>query len=204
MEIPCRILQFAVASSGVKALLSFTHVNARWRNAALSDPSLWTTIHIKQTTAPLLDVILAHAGNQLFIVYVHQRDHNRLPMLWKLVDRIKELRYFDCPRKLAPFLFSLGPAPNLKVLYLRPTLTIEEPKPLISLPVIFSGCLPSLRHLDPSNMVTWPAGLFRRFSSFKCGILDHFLSSGCVWSRGFPELRPTHEQERWGCYNGPL
>lgn len=161
----------------------------------------WTTIHIKQTTAPLLDVILAHAGNQLFIVYVHQRDYNRLPMLWKLIDRIRELRYFDCPRKLAP---SLGPAPNLKVLYLRPLLTIEEPEPLISLPVIFSGCLPSLRHLDPSNTVTWPVGLFRRLSSFRCRILDHFPISpvhvlDVIWES--PLIKHTHLR---GCYNGPL
>ena len=123
------------------------------------------------------------------------------PNALELVDRIKELRYFDCPRKLV---LSLGPAPNLKVLYLRPPLTIEEPEPLISLPVIFSGCLPSLRHLDPSNTVTWPAGLFRRLSSFRCGILDHFpIFPVHVLDviRESPLLKHIHLR---GCYNGPL
>ena len=168
-EILCRILQFAVGSNGVKALLPFTHVSARWRGAALGDSSLWTTIYLRQTTAPLLDMTLAHAGNQLFTVYVDHHDFDRLAMLWKLVDRIEELHYLTDIRQLASFLSSLGPAPNLKNLDLRPALTggIEEPIPLISLPVIFSGCLPSLRDLTLTNMITWPAGLFRCLISFE-------------------------------------
>ena len=63
-EVLCQILQFAVGPNGdVKALLPLTRVSARWRRAALGDSTLWTTIHLKQTTNPLLDMILARAGN---------------------------------------------------------------------------------------------------------------------------------------------
>ena len=175
-EILCRILQLAVGPDGVKALLPFTHVSAQWRCAALGDSSLWTTIYLKQTTAPLLDMILSHVGNQLFTVYVDHHDFNRLATLWRLVDRIEELHYTTSLRQLPKFLSSLGPAPNLKVLYLRPELTvgIEEPTPLIGLPVIFSGCLPSLRDLTLTNTVAWPAGLFKGLTSFECGVLNHY------------------------------
>ena len=45
---------------------------------------------------------------------------------------------------------------------------------MISLPIIFSGCLPSLHDLTLTNTVTWPAGLFRGLTSFVCGALDHY------------------------------
>ena len=175
-EILCRILQFAVRPDGVKALLPFTQVNAQWRRAALGDSSLWTTVHLRHTTPLLLDMILAHAGNQLFTVHVDHRDLNRLAKLWKLIDRLEELHYTANLRQLAPFLSSLGPALNLKVLFLRPELTvgIEEPTPLISLPTIFSGCVPSLRDLTLTSTVAWPIGLFRCLVSFECGFFDHY------------------------------
>jgi len=69
-EILCLILQFAVGPGGVKALLPFTHVNAQWRYAALGDSSLWTTIYLGQTTAPLLYMILACARSRLLTVHV--------------------------------------------------------------------------------------------------------------------------------------
>jgi len=95
-------------------------------------------------------------------------------MLWNLVDRIEELHYSTEPQQLAPFLSSLGPAPNLKVLGLRPKLTVAigQPSPLtIHLPIIFSGCLPSLRDLTLTNTVTWPPGLFRGLIALECGSL---------------------------------
>ena len=175
-EILSQILQLAVGQDGIKTLLPLTHVNAQWRRAALGDSSLWATIYLKHTTPPLLDMILAHAGNQLFTVYVDHRDINRLAKLWKLVNRIEELHYFTRLTQLAPFLSSLGPAPNLNVLFLRPELAvgIGEQTPPISLPTIFSGCLPSLRDLTLTSMVTWPVGLFRGLVSFECGVLDHY------------------------------
>ena len=96
-------------------------------------------------------------------------------MLWELVNRIGELHYTAGLRHLSRFLSPLGPAPNLKVLYLRPALTVgtEEPTPLIGLPVIFSGCLPSLRDLTLTNTVTWPGGLFKGLTSFECGVFHH-------------------------------
>ena len=168
-EILCRVLQFAVGSDGVKALLPFTHVSARWRGAALGDSSLWTTIYLQQTTVPLLDMALAHAGNRLLTVYIDHHDLDRFAALWKIIDRIEELHYFTHLRQLVPLLSSFGPAPNLKVLDLRPVLTVgrEEPIPLISLPVIFSGCLSSLRDLTLANTVAWPAGLFKSLTSFE-------------------------------------
>ena len=124
-------------------------------------------------------MILAYAGNQLFTVYVDHLDLNRLSKLWKLVDRIEELYYSTSLVQLAPFLSSLGPAPNLKVLFLRPELTegIEEPTPLISLPTIFSGCLPSLRDLTLTDTPTWPIGLFKGLVSFECDVLGSYSIS---------------------------
>jgi len=173
-EILCQILQLAIGQDGVKALLPFSHVDTRWRRAALGDSSLWTTIYLKHTTPPLLDMILVHAGNRLFTVHVDHRDFSRLAKLWKLVDRIEELHYSAKLGQLGLFLSSLGPAPNLKVLHIRPVFTapLEEPTSLIRLPTIFSGCVPSLRDLTLTNTVAWPIGLFRTLVSFKCGFYD--------------------------------
>jgi len=121
-------------------------------------------------------MILTHAANRLFTVHVDHRDLNRLAKLWKLVDRIEELHYSTRLAQLAPFLSSLGPAPNLKVLFLRPELPvgIEVPTSLISLPTLFSGCLPSLRDLTLTSTAAWPIGLFRALVSFECGVLDSY------------------------------
>ncbi|KAF9645214.1 hypothetical protein BDM02DRAFT_3120580 [Thelephora ganbajun] len=175
-EILCRILQFAIGKDGVKTLLPFTHVSSQWRRAALGDSSLWTTIYLEHTTTPLLDMVLARAGNRFFTVHVNHRDLDRLAKLWKLVYRIEELHYTTGLRQLVPFLSSLGPAPNLKVLHLRPqpTIGIGEPRPLISLPDIFSAHLPSLRDLALTNTVTWPTGLFRGLTAFECGAFEHY------------------------------
>ena len=182
-EILCRILQLAVGADGVKVLLPFTRVSGQWRRAALGDSSLWTTIYLKQTTTRLLDMILAHAGNRLLTVHVDHPNLNRFARLWNLVDRIEELHYSIRLEQLAPFLSSLGPAPNLEVLDLHPVLTlgIEESTLAVNLPVVFSGCLPSLRDLTLNNTVTWPAGLFRGLISLECGTLDHYpISPGHV------------------------
>ena len=177
-EMLCEILRFAVGSDGVKTLLPLTHVCARWRRTALGDSSLWTTISLKQTTAPLFDMILAYSGNRLFTVYVDHPDLTRLIMLWKLVDRIEELHYFNDLRQITPFFSSLGPAPNLKVLDVVPVVTVEgiqRASLLIrDLPVIFSGRLPSLRDLTLTNTVGWPAGLFKGLSSFNYSTPSHF------------------------------
>ena len=120
-------------------------------------------------------MILAHAGNRLFTVYVDHRDLNRLAKLWKLVDRIEKLNYTTRLGQLAMFLSSLGPAPNLKVLYLRPESTagIEEPASLVHFPTIFSGCLPSLHDLILTSAIAWPIGLFKDLISFECGVSGH-------------------------------
>ena len=166
-EIFCQILQFAVGSDGAKVLLPFTRVCARWRRVALGDSSLWTIIYLKQTTVPLLDMILAHAGNQLFTVHIDHHELDRLPKLWELVDRFEELHCSTELDKLAPFLSSLGPAPNLKVLHFRPELTAGT----IGLPVIFSGSLPSLRRLTLTT-IFWPDGLFKGLVSLDCGTTE--------------------------------
>ena len=113
-EILCQILHFAVGPDGIRALLPFTHVCARWRRVALADPSLWTTIHLKQTTIPLLNMILASAGNQLFTVHIDHDDLDRLPKLWELVDRIKELHCSIGLHRLA-LLLSSGSLSSFRV-----------------------------------------------------------------------------------------
>ena len=177
LEILCQILQFVVRSDGVKALLPSTHVSVYWRRAALSDPSLWTTIYLSQTSPPLLDMILARAGNQLFTIYADHRDFDRFAKLWILVPRFEEFHYSVELEDLVPFLASLGPAPNLKVLCLRPESFLEvfdEEMSRYTIPTIFLGRLPSLRHLSLSKTVVWPTGLFRGLTSFECGTIDHF------------------------------
>jgi hypothetical protein len=196
-EILCRILQLAVGPDGVKALLPFTRVSAHWRRAALGDSSLWTTIYLEQTTIPLLDMILAHAGGRLLMVHADRPDLNRFEKLWKLVDRIEELHYSTGLEQLTPFLSSLGPAPNLKVLDLRPASTTgtEEPAPVISLPVIFSSCLPSLRDLTLTNVFIWPTGLFRGLTSLECGAhINSPIVASCVLDvlRESPSIKFIH------------
>ena len=119
-EILCRILRFVLGQDGIKTLLRLTHVSVKWRCAALGDSSLWTTIYLKQTTLPLLDMVLEHAGNQLLTVHVDHPDADRLARLWELAERIEELHYTTGLYQLAPFLSTFGRAPNLKVLCLRP------------------------------------------------------------------------------------
>ena len=175
-ELLCLVLQFAVGRDGVKALLPFTQINSRWRHTALGDPSLWTIIRLEQMTPRLLDMTLAHAGNQLFEVYVDQYYRlDRFARLWKLVDRIEALYFIIGFGFLHDFLSSLGPAPNLKVLCLRPMMyMIWEWTPVVDLPAeMFSGCFPSLRNLSLPNADTWPIGLFKRLTSFECGDLGY-------------------------------
>jgi len=174
-EILCQILQFAVGpKGGVKALLPLTRVSTQWRRAALGDSSLWTTIHLKQTTALLLDMILAHAGDRLFTVHVDHHDFDRLAKLWALFYRVEELHYtHDGIEELPPFIESLGPAPNLKALYLQPGLYTGPIPAVTKLPVIFSGCSPLLCTIVFSNTIAWPTGLFRGLVSFECGASEH-------------------------------
>ena len=174
-------------------MLPLSHVSTKWRRAALGDSSLWTTIYLNQTTAELFDMVLARSGNRLFTVYVDHHDFNRFAKLWKLVDRIEELHYSAGLRELPRFLSFLGSAPNLKILHLRPEFNIEleELVPLMFLPTIFSGCLPSLRHLALTYTIAWPDGLFRGLTSFECGVLDHYpISPPLVIDalRGSPSL----------------
>ena len=119
---------------------------------------------------------LAHAGNQLFEVYVDQYYRlDRFARLWKLVDRIEALYFIIGFGFLHDFLSSLGPAPNLKVLCFRPMMyMIWEWTPVVDLPAeMFSGCFPSLRNLSLPNADTWPIGLFKRLTSFECGDLGY-------------------------------
>ena len=172
-EILYLILRFAVGRDGVKALLPFTKINWRWRHVALGNPSLWTIIRLAQMTPRLLDMTLTRARNQLFEVYVDwMYDLNRFARLWKFVDRIEALYFTTGFGVLHSLLSSLGPAPNLKILYLQPMTTrLGGARPLVNLAAMFSGCFPSLRDLSLPNTDTWPIGLFKRLTSFECG--DH-------------------------------
>jgi len=121
-------------------------------------------------------MILAHAGSQLFTVFIDHHDLCRLIPVFLLVHRIEELHYSIDLRQLPTLLCSLGPAPNLKVLHLRPE-PAAGPGGLqlgIDLPSIFSGVLPSLRDLVLTGTVAWPIGLFGGLTSFECGVLDHY------------------------------
>jgi len=175
-EILCKIFRSAVGSDGIKALLQLTHVCVEWRNAALGDPSFWTTIHLSQTNVPLLDMVLARAGSQLFKVHVDHHDHDRLVKISKFVDKIEEFSYSSGIRQLPPSLRVLGPAPNLKVLHLRPESTVGpgERVPVVKLSNIFSGFFPSLRNLTLTSTVAWPTGLFSGLTSFECGASENF------------------------------
>ena len=116
-------------------------------------------------------MILAHVGGRLFAVYVDHHDFGRLAKLWDFFDRVEELHYaHDGIEELTLFIASLGPAPNLKMLYLQPELaTGQIPAAVTRLPLIFSGCLPSLLNVTFSNTIACPAGLFKDLVSFECG-----------------------------------
>jgi len=114
LEILCQILRFVAKPDGVKALLPSSHVNINWWRAALSDPSLWTTIYTKQTPPPLLDMVLARSGDQLLTARADHPDLKRHAELWVLANRFEELHYSASIEHLVPFLASLGPAPTSK------------------------------------------------------------------------------------------
>ena len=176
-EILCHILQFVARPDGVKALLPSTHVSVDWRRAALSDSSLWTILYLKQIPPRLLDMILTRAGNQLFTVHADHPDLERHAELWVLANRIEELHYSADLEDLDPFLASLGPAPNLKVLHLRPESDVEDVEELaalISIPTIFKGRIPLLRDLALTKTAVWPTGLFKNLTSLECGKFEHF------------------------------
>jgi len=60
-----------------------------------------------------------------------------------------------------------------------------------TIPTIFSGCLPSLRHLSLPKTLVWPVGLFRGLTSFECGTYNCFpVFPVCVFDviRGSPSI----------------
>ena len=120
-------------------------------------------------------MILAHAGSRLFTVLVNHDDLDRPARLWSLVDRIEEFHYSTDLEKLLQLLTTLGPAPNIKVLTLAPrhmdTEMEEQSIPLVLLPIIFSGCLPSLREVALRNTIVGFAGVFKDLISFECCVL---------------------------------
>ena len=124
-------------------------------------------------------MVLKRAGNHLLTVYVDHCNLNRLPGLWELVDRIKEFHFCTTNFQLAPFLSSLGPAPNLRVLSLRPEslVGIGGLASINRLYTIFSGHLPLLRNLTLTNILDWPVGIFRGLASFECGAFGRSLIS---------------------------
>ena len=122
-------------------------------------------------------MILACAGNQLFTIHADHHDFDRHAKLWVLVHRFEEFHYSAKLGDLAPFLASLGPAPNLKVLHLTPESSIpvlDETMSRNTIPTIFAGCLPLLRHLSLPETIVWPTGLFRGLTSFECGNHPYF------------------------------
>ena len=116
---------------------------------------------------------LTYAGKRLLKVYVDHPDVKRWTKLWKLIDRIEELDFSYGTHHISPFLSSLGPAPNLKVLRLRDVGPNDRRRgQQRRLPKIFKGCLPSLRELSLTIAVamSWPTGLFKDLRSFDLGV----------------------------------
>ena len=190
-------------SGTIRPTLSFIQVNTRWRQTAFGDSSLWTVINLEETNAPLLDMILAHSGNRLLTVFINRDDLDRCAKLWSAVDRIEELHYTTNLQKLVPLLSSLGPALNLKVLELAPEqmdVEVEEYSiPLVNLPVIFSGSLPSLRNLSLTNAAVGSAGVFKDLISFDCRVLLPQPISPVYVLEVFRES-PSIESIRMNCY----
>ena len=131
-------------------------------------------------------MILAQATDRsTFTVHINHRDLDCLTRLWTLVEQTQEPRYSTDVRQLT----SLDPASSLKVLCLRPELVIRigELTPQICLPLIFSGCLSSLRNLTFTNPVTRPedvqgSHIFR----MRCFLASPRLPCMCVGPSGKP------------------
>ena len=135
---------------------------------------MWTTIYLSDISAPpLLDMIIAYAGDRLLRVYVDHPDINRGEKLWKFIDRIEELDFSYGTGRTFSFLSSLGPAPNLKLLKLRDegqdSMNDNRHRLAQHLPKAFQGFLPSLRELHLAVVMTWPAGLFKDLRSLELG-----------------------------------
>lgn len=183
----------------IRPALSFIQVNTRWRQTAFGDSSLWTVINLEETSPPLLDMILDHAGNRLLTVFVNRDDVDSYARLWSVVDRIEELHYSTDIQKLVPLLSSLGPALNLKILELAPEHMDIEMEPLVDLPVIFSGSLPLLRNLTLTDVAVGCAGVFKDLVSFNCRVLLPQPISPVYALEVFRES-PSIETIRMNCY----
>ena len=185
-EVLCEIFHYAVGDSGIKRLLPLLHVCYQWRRSALGDSSLWTTVYLSDLAAPpLLNMILTYAGKRLFRVHIDHPNTSRGAILWKHPYRIEELDCSYGTRHISPFLSSLGPAPNLKVLRLydgdRDSADDNRRRQQRKLPKVFRGCLPSLRELHLAVAATWPAGLFKDLRSLELGAdADDVLSPTLV------------------------
>ena len=165
-EVLCKIFHYAIGR-----LPPLLHVCYQWRRSVLGDSSLWTTIYLSDIFAlPLLDIILACTDDRLLTVHVHYPNINRGERLWKLLYRIEELDYLYGTRHIFPFLSSLGPAPNLKVLRLRDEdqdFEGDDRPWQQDLSKVVRGCLPLLRELHLAVSVTWLAGLFKDLRSLE-------------------------------------
>lgn len=170
-EVLCLIFHYTVEGFGIRRLLPLLHVCRRWRLSVLGDSSLWTTIHLSNANPPLLDMIIAQAGKRLLKVHLnYPPDACRRTELRKLLERIEELNCSYWTYDLPSFLYSLGPAPNLKTLRFRVDGQNDNTFEPRRLSRIFQGYLPSLRELSFGVAVTWPVGLFKDLRSLELGV----------------------------------
>lgn len=170
-EVLCLIFHYTVEGFGIRRLLPLLHVCRRWRLSALGDSSLWTTIHLSNANPPLLDMIIAHSGKRMLKVHLdYPPDTSRRAELRGLLERIEELNCSYWTSDLPSFLYSLSPAPNLKILRFSVEGQNDYTFGPRRLSLIFQGYLPSLRELSFGVAVTWPVGLFKGLRSLELGV----------------------------------
>ena len=169
-EVICKIFHYAIEGSGIIGLLPLLHVCCQWRNSALGDSSLWTTIYISDTPPLLLQMTIKHAGERLFKVYIDRSDMYRISKMWEVIDRMEELHCWFGAQMMFTFLAAMGPAPNLKILRLcdksQSLADFISPR---ELPKLFGGHMPLLRELCLTTSATWPTGLFKGLRSLELG-----------------------------------
>ena len=149
-----------------------THVCRRWRQVALSDPNLWTTIVFglgaewtEEMLARSNAALISYCRNMLFVSEASRRS----PLddeitLRKHLSHIQRLALRGDPESLAPAVRALNtPARHLESLKLLPWNATQSRELCITLPSdLFAHHAPKLRHVTLNDCaVPWDSPLFR-------------------------------------------
>ncbi|TFK63115.1 hypothetical protein BDN72DRAFT_848004 [Pluteus cervinus] len=146
------VLQASRPGAKSAAILNISWVSHRWRNITFSTPNLWSCIDVPNMG--VIQTFMTRAKSMpLSITLNNVRLENRLPIA-TILKSIHNIRHLDLSaergahlNKMEEFVEMTYPAPALESLYLEGICLPET---------LFSGSIPSLRHLHlKSFLAEW-------------------------------------------------